>query len=1231
MTTAQPIHDDAHLLEASRAGEIQAFGELVERYQNLVCAVAYSRTGDHEISEDVGQQTFLAAWNGLDSIREPSQIRSWLCSVARNLSGKAVRVKQRERATEADALEAHPSPGSDPLATLISRESQAAVWEALEALPETYREPLVLFYRENRSVKEVALGLGISQDAAKQRLSRGRQALKAGVADLVERTLHDSRPNRAFVAGVLGAVQAAGLPGAAATAGSATGGLGTKLAVAGAAIAAVAAVAFATADDRESPPPAVRAEEPATADPDQALLAQLRQRREELQDEPAASQGCVLDGTVTDLEGRAVADASVSFSKNSLQADALTQDSTRTDAQGDWNSEPLAGREFLLSVTAPGYLAANTVARCDQDDGVDIVLAPGGTRLRGTVEDLGGGPVEGASVWLLPAVGDPSAAVSTTTDEDGRYDISVLPDRYTVLASHRDYVLSARQTVLRADTASEDFALLPGASVEGRVVDGVTGRAVEEATVTTLLSPRAALRSNAPMAAVFASFLPAISDAEGRYRIDGLPPGFVRVTARGADRVNTDAPEVSLALAQTRSDVDIELSEAHTVSGFVIGRESEDGVADLEVMLLPKGGPLTPSTATTDASGYYEVAGVQPGDYALLIAGRGIAPQLANESITVTEGDVHDVLSRADAGVSVRGRVESTDRVSIHLEPSEPGASPLAVAVLGLTRPELDASGAFHFPAVAPGDYVVVATTLEGEGRTPLTVGTSAVTGLSLELDPLGRLEGALTGPRGAPISGALVVAQPKDVPAIPSVAAMMAGQDRTDSEGRFEIVGLAGGDYDVTVFDLAGQRPWSGDEPDALFEPRRVEVPPAGTTRVDLEVQREPEQIQGVVVDSEGEPVEDAWVRIQADGAHRAPLGHDRRPTLTNDLGEFVLDDLYGSSFEVRANGPRGKLETNTTMVPGQEPARLVLASVSTVVASVTHDGVAVDEFDLDVSGGPTRVLGALVETRGGTFTLPRLQAGEYEIEVATETAYAKAVVPVGPDPETTVELALQSRGAVHGRALDADGTPLAGGTVMNMNLELSLRIPTEREVKIAEDGTFAFENLRPGRGSLMVLGPGETPDPVGSCVFDLKAGAELDLGTIQRGQRPTLDTAPFLDASPDLGVRFFVGPRPPSAEQLRAIDDADDPRELLELEGARLWIADVTADSHAAQAGLEPGDAVLSVGRMQVGDDERAPGDAMLSLSQRWRSAGRSVTWVVQRGDRELDVAVLVPRRQD
>lgn len=197
---------DAELLEASRRGEREAFGALIERYQGVVCAVSYSRTGNRALSEDVAQDTFIAAWHQLDRLREPSRLRAWLCGIARNLARKARRRVGREHPIDL----AHDRPlvfeGANPFDAAAAAESERVVREALARVPETYRDVLVLYYRDQRSVRDVAAALGLSEAAALQRLSRGRQYLADGVTDLVERSLRGARAQRSLVAGVLAAL-----------------------------------------------------------------------------------------------------------------------------------------------------------------------------------------------------------------------------------------------------------------------------------------------------------------------------------------------------------------------------------------------------------------------------------------------------------------------------------------------------------------------------------------------------------------------------------------------------------------------------------------------------------------------------------------------------------------------------------------------------------------------------------------------------------------------------------------------------------------------------------------------------------------------------------------------------------------------------------------------------------------------------------------------------------------
>jgi len=204
-----PVQNDAELVHKSLAGNRDAFGQIVARYQSLVCSLAFSATGSLSQSEDLAQDTFVTAWRQLRDLREPEKLRSWLCRIARNLTFDALRQQGREPSHRAEPLEeiseSH-SPEPQPAEQTISNEEQAILWRSLERIPEIYREPLVLFYREHQSIEAVAQNLELSEDAVKQRLSRGRKMLHEQVLAFVEGALARTNPGQAFTLGVLAAL-----------------------------------------------------------------------------------------------------------------------------------------------------------------------------------------------------------------------------------------------------------------------------------------------------------------------------------------------------------------------------------------------------------------------------------------------------------------------------------------------------------------------------------------------------------------------------------------------------------------------------------------------------------------------------------------------------------------------------------------------------------------------------------------------------------------------------------------------------------------------------------------------------------------------------------------------------------------------------------------------------------------------------------------------------------------
>jgi RNA polymerase sigma factor (sigma-70 family) len=194
-------NNDAELVAQSLAGDRQAFGRIVARYQALVCALGYSATGSRSRSEDLAQETFLTAWQKLRDLREPGRLCAWLCGIARHVIHGDRRRLGRQPAHEAATLDAAlelPSPEPLPTAQAVSNEEMAILWREVGRLPEIYREPLVLFYREHRSVEHVAAALELTPDAVMQRMTRGRRQLQERMLEFVETTLQRTNPGPEF-------------------------------------------------------------------------------------------------------------------------------------------------------------------------------------------------------------------------------------------------------------------------------------------------------------------------------------------------------------------------------------------------------------------------------------------------------------------------------------------------------------------------------------------------------------------------------------------------------------------------------------------------------------------------------------------------------------------------------------------------------------------------------------------------------------------------------------------------------------------------------------------------------------------------------------------------------------------------------------------------------------------------------------------------------------------------
>jgi RNA polymerase sigma factor (sigma-70 family) len=198
--------NDIELLKSSLKGDTASFEAIVKKYQSFICAITFSATGNVGKSEVLAQETFISAWKDLAQLKDLNKFQSWLNSIARNVIKNSFRRQKQDLISKATSIDQIKDAGSDdsgPVETVITKEQQDVVRQALQQIPEQYREPLVLFYRQEQSVKTVAEQLNLSEEAIKQRLSRGRKLLKERFAAMVETTISRTGPGKSFTAAVI--------------------------------------------------------------------------------------------------------------------------------------------------------------------------------------------------------------------------------------------------------------------------------------------------------------------------------------------------------------------------------------------------------------------------------------------------------------------------------------------------------------------------------------------------------------------------------------------------------------------------------------------------------------------------------------------------------------------------------------------------------------------------------------------------------------------------------------------------------------------------------------------------------------------------------------------------------------------------------------------------------------------------------------------------------------------
>ncbi|MBP9664258.1 MAG: sigma-70 family RNA polymerase sigma factor [Pyrinomonadaceae bacterium] len=184
------LAEEVGFVDKLRAGDAEAFGNLVDRYSDGIYALLYRLTDSPEEAADLTQDTFLKALRSIRQFRGDAHLKTWLYRIAVNESRNRFRWWKRRRRDLTISLDETVRDTDVPLSTLIadegptpeevalSREREYALSVALSELGPVFREAVVLVDVEGLSYEEAAAVIGVGIGTVKSRISRGREELR---------------------------------------------------------------------------------------------------------------------------------------------------------------------------------------------------------------------------------------------------------------------------------------------------------------------------------------------------------------------------------------------------------------------------------------------------------------------------------------------------------------------------------------------------------------------------------------------------------------------------------------------------------------------------------------------------------------------------------------------------------------------------------------------------------------------------------------------------------------------------------------------------------------------------------------------------------------------------------------------------------------------------------------------------------------------------------------------
>ncbi len=979
--------DDEKLVSQTLAGDRDAFGVLVHKYQDMVYAYAFQKVRNEEDAQDITQEVFWRAYHHLYQLRQPHRFRSWLYTIMSNQCKRqlmsVIKTRQRETALEDatdDALR------TEPAHTTPTEGWRVDLEQALSELPDDNRVAVSMFYMGDNSLKEISEFLGVSVNTVKSKLYRARQQLGNALSERYGRLLENQKLKGGFLMQFMEQIHHIPSPTMASSWSS----------------TAIGKILF-------------------------SLVMAV----------------CVLIGIA-----RYGTDSSMSLSIDRIGIEETTEvilltpiaDATRTSipvAPTQTENRPRTassptsegqGRQLAARRATPGSAGEAQRSAVVADDGAEKLI------FSGNVVDNNGVPVADAEV--LYSVGDNSSEPATRTGIDGkfRFEFPRLElkrwDRVSIVATHPDHAIGWQSLQPQSTTDVKIQLATPGI-ISGRIMNEAD-EPIQNAEVRIQYLFSANWRPGVRGGGVGLGIdeipsPPAKTDTNGLFVLRGLPENVkTNLEIKGPGY----AQEMHFQVPVDTKGLEFRLKPEGRIEGHLTYADTGAPVKDASVALQG----IHPTTgwgrANVDANGNYFLKNLPAGMYNLYLnKGPEGWTAVAKELIRVTEGQT---VSKIDLtlvrGGFITGRVTDQDTnepiVNHHISFHDAARPESQAAVHGT---ETDETGRYRFHA-APGRAKVYTSAPEnyqnvGQIKKYVDVAETETVAVDFQFSKGIELMGRILAETGEPVVGARIT----------DMQVWHKEYGISDKLGMFTVGGLQTGQSLNLKAEHSGLR---------LRGKAEVKVQPGASVEIQME-QYEQVKISGRVVNRAGEPMPSANISLMR-WEPQLRRGRSRIVTVTDGNGWFrEIGLIVGDEYVISAKAEGYREAKTETLTPTTEMTQIADLVLSPVGSQFFLEGRVTD-----TSGVPVRGARVLTQQSSELWEARTDKNGDYRLDglsmaVIIELAinhpeYAHHQFKILKTNQHHDLVLVKADGYLTGKVVDVDGKPIE---------RARMRVETEEE----------------------------------------------------------------------------------------------------------------------------------------------------------------------------------------